>query len=249
MKYILFTIVALVAGITTSYAQNDNYDYIFLKNGNIVKGVIENIEDNHTITIRSAEGDIYTYPMIEVNKITYKETPKIPQEKGLNSYKEYREFDKGFWFAVELQGGISFLHEKENVGIMELDFTGGYRFNEYLHTGLGLGLRYYLNNEKLRYSSVQWAYPIYLNIRGNIIPCEHRTIVPYYSFDIGYAIKDGVLMRPTIGVRIGEKRSVLLLGLSYMGQSLKSYKINNDNSVVTEKLFSSFFTLKIGYEF
>lgn len=249
MKRILLMVVVVIAGVSIAMAQSNTLDYVFLKNGSVVKGVIENVKENQSVTIRSVNGEVYTYPMVEVNRFAYGEAPKIPQEKNSNVYREYSEYDKGFWCAIELQGGTSCHHKRDNVGMLELDFVGGYRFNEYLRVGLGVGSRYYFNNNDLRYTSVKWAYPVYLNVRGNFIPGEHRTVVPYYSFDIGGAAKDGFLFRPTIGVRFGEKRSAFLLGLSYLGQSLKSFKVNEDNTVSPDRIYSSFITLKVGYEF
>lgn len=249
MKRILLMLVATIVGVVTVAGQNNALDYVFLKNGNVVKGVIESVKDNQTVSIRSTNGELYTYKMVDVNKLAYGETPVIPQEKNNNSYKDYSEFDKGFWYAVELQGGASCHFKKDNVGILELDVVGGYRLSEYLRIGLGLGSRYYFKNEDLRHSDIKWSYPVYLNIRGNIIPCEHRTVIPYYSFDIGGAIRDGMFFRPTIGIRVGEKRSAFLLGLSYMGQSLKSFKVSNDNTMSPDRIYSSFVTLKVGYEF
>jgi hypothetical protein len=56
------------------------------------------------------------------------------------------------------------------------------------------------------------------------------------------------MIRPTIGLRIGEPRSAFILGLSYMGQSIKSFEIVKNEKVNKEK-FASFFTIKLGYEF
>ncbi len=246
MKRFLTFAIAIVF-TAMAYSQNE-LDYVFLKNGNVVKGSIEKVIDNQSITIRSTNGELYTYPMLDVNRISYGKAPKLPDGKNSNAYVEYSEYEKGFWFAVETQGGYSCHFKSGNVAMWELDIIGGYRFNEFLRVGLGLGSRYYFNNHKVRYSDIKWSFPIYLNIRGNIIPSESRTVVPYYSFDIGGAIRDGFMFRPTIGIRVGSPRSAFLVGLSYMGQSLKSYK-TDDNKIVPDREYNSFVTIKIGYEF
>ncbi len=247
MKRAIFFATIAILGLM-SYAQNES-DHIFLKNGSVIKGAIETVKDNHSVTIRSTNGELYTYPMIEVNRITYGKSPKLPQGKNNNAYVEYSSYEQGFWYAVELQSGYSCNINKYNVAMVELNIVGGYRFNEFFRAGLGIGGRYYINNEKVRYSDINWAMPIYLNVRGNIIPSESRTVVPYYSFDIGGTVRDGFMFRPTIGVRFGEPRSAFLLGLSYMGQSLKSYKSDTNNVIIPNRKYNSFVTLKIGYEF
>jgi hypothetical protein len=240
--------IALLLLLVLNISAQGISDCIFLKNGNVVKGKIETFKENQSVTIQCENGEVYTYPMLEVNRITYGQKVKMPSEKTNNSYKEYSSYETGFWFATEFQGGYSCNLNRANIAMLELDLVGGYRFNEYLKTGLGVAARYYLNNDKLRYSNIEWAFPIYLNIRGNIISSENRDIVPYYSFDIGGTIRDGYMFRPTIGARFGEPRSAFLLGLSYMGQTLKSYKMDN-NVPSPQNKYCSFVTIKIGYEF
>lgn len=226
-------------------AQAKELDYVFLKNGNVIKGAIEKVEENISVTIRSVNGELYTYPMVEVNRISYGEKPTIPTEYEPGRYVDYTEFTQGFWCSVELQGAYSCHIENNNGGLTELDIVGGYRFNEYFRLGFGLGARYYFNNEKIRHSDIEWSFPIFLNARGNIIPAEHRSIVPYYSVDLGGTIRDGVMFRPTIGVRFGEPRSAFLVGITYLGQSLKApIEVGK-----YERDYTSFVGLKLGYEF
>ncbi len=122
----------------------------------------------------------------------------------------------------------------------------GYRFNEYVRVGLGLGARYYFDNNKVRSTLSEWAFPIFLNIRGNFIPTRYRDVVPYYSFDIGGTVRDGFMLRPTVGLRVGLERSAFLVGLGYVGQDLSTY--SRDNLRKTRR-FVNFITLKLGYEF
>lgn len=122
----------------------------------------------------------------------------------------------------------------------------GYRFNEYVRVGLGLGARYYFDNNKVRSTLSEWAFPIFLNVRGNFIPTRYRDVVPYYSFDIGVTVRDGFMLRPTVGLRVGRERSAFLVGLGYVGQDLSTY--SRDNLRKTRR-FVNFITLKLGYEF
>ena len=92
--------------------------------------------------------------------------------------------------------------------------------------------------------------PIMINFRGNIIPQDYRTVVPYYSVDVGSTITDGFLLRPTLGIRCGERRSAFLLGVSYMLQVMSGYESKYEPGNLNEKtLNTSFFGLRIGYEF
>lgn len=250
MKKIFSLIIAVCFALSVS-AQQQGEDVVYLNNGTVIKGVIEKAEENVSVSIRTSNGELLTYPAIEVRRIAYGKEPVMPKKAQKNNgYKEYSTFETGFWFATELQGGYSLNLSKKNVGMTELDVVGGYRFNQYAKVGLGFGGRYYFNNDDVRYSSVKWAFPLYLNVRGNFISDEYRTVVPYYSMDLGAAFRDGVFFRPTVGIRVGSERSAFLLGLSYMGQQLKCFKTNADTgNKLVHKKYTSFITLKVGYEF
>lgn len=244
MKKCILLLMVLVATLSVS-AQND---YVYLKNGSVIKGTIEQYKENSSVTIRTENGQVYTYPMIEVNRVSNGASTNIPDPTNNNNHKDYMLENQGFWCAGELIGGLSCNTNGKNAQLVELDFVGGYRFNEYIRVGLGVGARYYINNSSLRYKSNAWAMPIFANVRGNIMSTESRTIVPYYSVDLGGTIRDGFMFRPTIGVRFGEPRSAFTVGLSYMGQSMAQFTYDNSKKVANQK-FTSFVALKLGYEF
>jgi len=174
---------------------------------------------------------------------------RLPDEGNTTAHHDYSTFDRGFWIAPEFTGGIycDFGMDKMPVPL-ELDVTGGYRFNEYLKVGIGFGARYYINNDYVRARSIEWSFPVYANVRGNFISSEYRQVVPYYCVDLGGAIRDGFMWRPTVGLRIGENRSAFLVGLSYMGQCLKRYDKKSKDGINDSK-YASFLMLRLGYEF
>lgn len=176
---------------------------------------------------------------------------RLPEIKGENAkpYQVYTEYKTGFFCAAELAGAYSCRLEKSNFGFLELDAIGGYRFNEYLNVGAGMGARYYFANNRIRYSRAKWGGPIFIDVRGQLIPHLYRNYVPYYSFDIGGTIRDGFMLRPTLGLRIGEVRSAFLIGIAYTGQSLTSFSWNDMGQKLKKNRFVSFITLKVGYQF
>ena len=96
MKRILFILVSfvLIFGLDVNAK---TYDYIYLNNGNVVKGKIINksSENNATVTIKSVNGDTLTYRKSEIRKIG--EAPIIPSidnsEGGLDyDYKDYSKY-------------------------------------------------------------------------------------------------------------------------------------------------------------
>lgn len=161
----------------------------------------------------------------------------------------YAQHDNGFWFSVEGTGGYSVHMSKgmDNTAFAEADVYFGYRANEFFRIGMGLGGRYYFDPGILRTKDFKWAMPVMLNMRGNFIPQDYRTVVPYYSVDLGCSITDGFMFRPTVGIRCGERRSAFLLGLSYMYQAMSGYKSKED--LTKKTINTSFFALRLGYEF
>ncbi len=174
---------------------------------------------------------------------------RIPSVGGNTSVTDYSSADRGFWMAAELSGGASLRINHRNAPFGELDVTAGYRFCQYLKVGLGFGARYFINNDCLRRSSVPWDFPLYASVRGNFIDETYRTCVPYYSLDAGAAIRDGFMIRPTVGLRFGQPRSAFLLGLSYVGQVVSGYDESVPGLVTDKNRFVSMLALRLGYEF
>ena len=105
-------------------------------------------------------------------------TVKMPTESA-KPLKDYGSASAGFWNAVELQGGYSVNHGHSNIGLTELDYVAGYRVNEFFRLGAGVGARFYPKSTDLRDTSWKWSFPIFVNVRGNIISREqYRTVVP-----------------------------------------------------------------------
>lgn len=167
---------------------------------------------------------------------------KLPERPKRSSYIDYSECDKGFWCAIETEAGSSIAFKHKNVQAASLTYTAGYRISEFLKLGVGIGGRYYFNNnEDVRDTDIDWAFPIFANFRGNIISQEIRSMVPYWSLNIGGVIRDGFYLSPTIGLRFGENRNSWLIGISYGLHQLKVFPDDTE--------FKNFISLKIGYEF
>ena len=151
------------------------------------------------------------------------------------------EKDNGYWCAIELGGGSTVMDNMKNVAMVGGSFTNGYRFNQYLKVGLGVGLLYYPNNKNVRMSDNHFSFPVFLNARGNILSDDIRRTVPFWSVNIGTSVYDGFFFTPAVGLRIGEMRSAFLLSVAYTFRRLDAYPQKN-------KDYHGAF-LKLGYEF
>ncbi|MBR5335081.1 MAG: hypothetical protein IKV23_02275 [Bacteroidaceae bacterium] len=162
-------------------------------------------------------------------------------EAPSKTYNIAEEDGGSFWCAIEAGGGSTAMEYKKNVAMLSTTYTGGYRFNQYLKVGAGLGVIYYPNSNNVRDTKYHLAMPLFLNVRGNILSEEIRYTVPYWSVNVGMAIPDGFFLTPTVGLRIGEKRNAFLVGISYTFRHFKAYSDYTENY--------SGALLKLGYEF
>lgn len=239
MKKILLGVLFLFVAISIS-SQNYGSDIIYLNNGNIVKGKIIDYLPNISVKILSESGAVYEYKSVEIRKIENGNVIK-PEESSRRKYVDYENNETGYWWSAELSGGISAFYDKSNFGLTQFSVVNGYRFNDFIRVGVGIGARYYIDNNKVRRKSNAWSFPIYADFRGNFVPQDLYRVVPYWSVDIGSSIRDGFFFSPTLGIRLGGKRSNMLIGVTYTGQTMNTKWDNSE--------FVSFFSLKIGYEF
>ena len=168
---------------------------------------------------------------------------RLPEiSKAADYTVEYSRNSTGFWAAAELSGGSTCRISKPNTGFAELDLVAGYRFSDYLRIGAGFGVRDYgLFASSIRYRDSSWSFPIYVDLRGSFMPTVYRTVVPYWSMDLGGTVCDGFMMRPSLGIRVGRERSAFLLAVSYTGQCMDIRKDVNR--------YISMMSLRLGYEF
>lgn len=175
---------------------------------------------------------------------------KMPTETGLGiKFTDYNQFQNGFFASAEVSTAFSVHPNTKNVGLTELDLVGGYRFCDFLRIGLGIGGRFYFNAAEIR--THDWALPLFANFRGNFIPNAYYTVVPFWSFDIGTTFPDGFMIRPTVGIRVGQPRSAFIASLGYLGQNLRINKVSERPEIAHSRQhkFYNFITIKLGYEF
>lgn len=170
---------------------------------------------------------------------------RIP-EKGYDvNQQRYYEYDRGFWFGAEAMYGYSCHTHGHNMGFAEIDLTAGYRFSQFFKIGVGTGPRHYISQKSLRRHDTEWAMPIFGVLRGNLMPGKYRRVVPYYSVEAGGVLGDGFMIRPSLGIRIGEPREAFTLAVSYMGQDISTWNSKMEKAFK----YTNFAAIRLGYEF
>ena len=128
--------------------QQDDPDAVYLTNGRVVKGVIEEIDDDY-VSIRIPTGRVNEYSMDDVRRVSRGTTGNTQRRASSTTTTRDRRadnrssssvvgykgtFDAGYNIAM---GGTG---EKGN---LELNTSHGYQLNEYLFVGAGVGLHMY----------------------------------------------------------------------------------------------------------
>ena len=172
----------------------DNNDAVYLMNGRVINGTIEEFEPDDFVSIRTQTGRVYEYSMDDVKRVSRgsarssSSSARKSSSQGSSRYdnnsrsssRDYNyddydvrgykgTFDAGYNLAM---GGTG---EKGNI---EINTSHGYQLNEYLFIGAGLGLHIYNAREaKLRDSIGTNSYPQYVGsvISGKRVPADSLT--------------------------------------------------------------------------
>ncbi len=112
-------------------------------------------------------------------------TIKMPTEKGKTSFNP-AEQEKGYWCALEVGGGATTMEGRKNLPMGEIIFSNGYRINQYLKVGVGIGALYYIaNNNEVRGTTRKLSMPLFATLRGNFLNEDTRSVVPYWTANVG----------------------------------------------------------------
>lgn len=166
---------------------------------------------------------------------------KLPDAPKQTKHKNYEMENSGFWCAADAEFGSSIMKHSTNMQYTNIAFTGGYRFNEFLRFGAGLGIRYYVHNANVRNCNNKLGFPLFVNVRGKFNSAYDRDGAPFWSLNLGGITHEGVFASPTLGYGFGGLRNNFQIGINYTVTSFKNY--NKSNKVY------SYLGLKVGYEF
>ncbi len=155
----------------SNWAIAQTRDVLKLKNGSVVKGQIITPKDgpDSVVTIETYDGSTWVFKRSEVVL------------RGSEPFKDpaIRYKNRGFEHYTEL-GPLAMSNRASN-GITTSAFsfqtTNGYRFNQWLYTGIGVGADLY---------AVQTFVPIVLSIRGDFR--NTGTKIPFYFVEAGHSI-------------------------------------------------------------
>jgi hypothetical protein len=164
-----FLLFVLLFSLEVIAQNNSTDDVLYLKNGSIYRGKI--VEKNEKIVkLETYEKNIFAVQLSDIQEIKQETSLKKPAIQ----YKE-----KGFVHYTEL-GPLAMSNRASNgvtTSAFSFQTTNGYKFNQYLFTGLGVGADLY---------AIQTFVPIVLSVRGDFT--NRGTKIPFYFVEGGYSI-------------------------------------------------------------
>lgn len=153
MKKYSFIIVLL---LFTTNMMAQNKDRIFMKNGSIINGYIQEMYPDSVIKIKTNDGNVFVFNAKDVLRTEYISSSNEKSWLNTNGKKTY-ELHKGYKGFVDVSGGVS-LYDGEGYAGFSLSTTHGYQFNKHWFIGGGFGYCHLDYDEYI---------PIFTNARYN----------------------------------------------------------------------------------
>lgn len=221
---ITFITILFLGFVFQSFAQTEKKeDVLYLKNGWVIRGEV--VKENDRLRIITRDKNEFVFSEREVDKITRED---IFREIG---FKE-----KGFSSYTEMGALAANNNSDVNVNTSAFSFqtVNGYKFNQWLFTGVGLGVDLY---------AAETFIPVFGSLRGDLF--KTGSVIPYYFIDAGYGINitgnadpmvenaGGFLFASGIGIKVPFQNSTAFLlsaGFRVQNSSVKMGDARQNNN-------------------
>jgi hypothetical protein len=207
----IFTTTLLLLCFTV-FAQEGMEDVLYLKNGNVYRGLIIEQVPGETMRIQSEGGNVFTVQISEIQKITkekkwmvsateskpvtpspvatdYKTQPNYKRSKYDSTFVPHFKKKRTYFFLAEVRAGMG------NGGVRVVN---GYKFGRFGFLGIGMGIDGAtfgggdvgggIGNSSGFSSGVY--LPLYVRYSGDIL---RKKITPFYFAEMGYGIRPPAL--------------------------------------------------------
>ncbi len=179
MRTLLILFLLLVVH-KQSLAQRPLDDVLYLKNGWNLRGKLLPASQDSLVRIQTYEQNIFVF--------TRSEVVEARKERILRNVNvRYRH--RGFGHYTEL-GALAARNTTSNqttTSAFTFHTVNGFKFNQYLFTGLGAGVDLY---------ATQTFVPVFASVRGDLY--TKGILVPYYYIDGGYGFNATTNDDPTL---------------------------------------------------
>ena len=211
MKKYIFLVALMTVGAVLSAQSDDCRDYVFLKDGSLLKGKITSYDFATELVMTTWSGLEMRIPVSGVSKI--KQRCKDDPRRMRLSSAPYSFREKGWYHATRgtLLAGSS-------ASGISLQHSSGVMISRLFGLGVGTGIEQFNTGY---YSPPN--YPVYAEIRGYLL---QRNVTPFYTLGAGYSF----MPRQRNDVQIFDGNNSMWKG-GYMLQGQIGYRIGNHFTV------------------
>lgn len=220
-KYIIILITFFYFFLAPSaiFGQYTYEDVVYLKNGNIMHGMIIEQIPGASVKIECRDHNVYVFKTEEIEKIIREPANGSPfrmKKQQIDSVKQ-----RGFTMIPEINfSKINFSGEDFSY-LWGVDLTAGYLINPHISVGGGTGLEY---------NTYALYLPLFAALRYNILK---KSVTPYLTAEGGYGMvikggfpgySGGLRIKGGIGIKLFVTRQIawnLTTGFKYQEFSYK----------------------------
>lgn len=180
MKFLSGVVFLTLFSMCAAYSQSQREGILYLKNGSAIRGRFAWPAD--TVRLESYDKSIWAFPKSEIDSMVVR--------KRVDPNVTYKQ--RGFVHYTEL-GPLAMSNRASNgvtTSAFSFQTTNGYKFNQWIYTGLGVGADLY---------AVQTFVPVVLSLRGDLT--QKGTKIPFYFAEGGYGFN--ATSNDVEGVRFG----------------------------------------------
>lgn len=235
MKRTLIFLIVFLTGLT-AFSQEVYQDVIYLKNGELLSGVIVEQIPGVSMKIETAERNFFTIQMEDIEKIA--------KEKLLITSEQARILKSGFEGNAAL--GYDLGTGDYGQDRLMINLSAGYRFYPLFFLGAGLGVRQYPD---LKATIV----PVYLDFRGILMD---RKISPFVSAQLGTALNAsdsfknvGLMLGPNFGINFRlPEGSQVYFSIGYEFQYMNFYRMQMGYTTISKENNGAL-SFRVGFTF
>lgn len=209
--YVMFVLSFFIFCLAAEAQQAGTLDVVYLKNGNIIKGVITERIPGESVTIETRDGNVFVFTFEEIQRITREKAPVGRREaegsrKSTVAAGNYMSKGKTY---IGPSLGFSFLGTVPQFGA---------NFESAIEDNIGVGglVRYWYYSEDFGFG-VKWAYSnILLAGQGNYhFKVDADKLDPFVGIILGYNVAS--TSWKGIGVVRGSVSAGGFIGTAYGG--------------------------------
>lgn len=246
LKILFFLFLSMLCSGSRLLAQKQDIDAVYLKNGNIYRGLLQNTESSGFIVLETLCSNTLRFSLDEIDHLAKESIRAGKQNPFIPSY------GSGFFNRTDIGTLIGSGNNDKNL-VFGIQMVNGYQYKSRIYPGLGMGIEFF----------EQAHVPLYADISYFI---RQGSVSPFVRGSLGYSVPledpeeiwgvkvenlGGYMYALGLGtcIRINQNNA-LAISLVYRFQSLKSVQTQEwNNDKVTLNTQYNRIAIRVGFVF